>query len=155
MATKQMLSQRLDTAVISELQRLATERKTDVNGVISQALDSLSRNDGGSAVAEQMKNFEASIRGEINKKFEIFEGILVRLIEVISPFGSLLTETEDRAFRAWKNSKLSLEWSHLIVKNGGMPSVEQWREKFTKLLTEIDKERATIKEARQQGRGKK
>ena len=155
MATKQMLSQRLDTAVIDELQRLAAERKTDVSDVISQALDSLNRNDGGTAVAEQMKDFETAIRSDINKKFEIFEGVLVRLIEVISPFGSLLTETEDRAFRAWQNSRLSLEWSHLIVKNGGMPTVEQWREKFTRSLAEIEEERAAIKEARQQGRGKK
>ena len=150
-----MLSTRLDSTLIDELQRLAAEKKTDINDVISQALESLSRQDVDTAVAEQMKEFEAAIRNDISKKFEVFEGVLVRLIGIISPFGELLTETEDRAFRSWQNSRLSLEWAHLIVKNGGMPTVEQWREKFTKSLAEIDEERALIKAARQQTRGQK
>lgn len=145
MATKQMLPARLSPELISTINDMAAAKKTDVDSFLALAVEALKRAENEPvSVSQRVEIFQQSVV----ERLSFFEKKVASLVSVLTPVLPLLTETEDRSFRAWANSKLSLAWSDLVVSSGGMPSKIEWAKHSAAVREEIMAERTKILENR-------
>ncbi len=145
MAIKQMLSARLSPDLINEIQILAASKKTDVDTLLTLAIDALKRDENTPvSVAERVEIFEKTL----SDRMQQVEQNMLRLIGVMAPILPLVTEVEDRTFRTWGNSQMTLAWANIVVDSGGMPTKTEWEKLSMAIKNKIEKERSEIIDSR-------
>ena len=140
MAMKQMLTCRLSPELIDEINDMASAENLTIEALLSAGLDSLKRaKNDHVTTTERVRNIENQ---------------LLSLVNTITPFLTLLVEAEDRSFKAWANSRLSLAWSDLVVSSGGMPPQSKWMQVKADLQNTLKRERDEIVAARRKSGGR-
>lgn len=140
MAMKQMLTCRLSPELIDEINDMAAAENLTIEALLSAGLDSLKRaKNDHVTTTERVRNIENQ---------------LLSLVNTITPFLTLLVEAEDRSFKAWANSRLSIAWSDLVVSSGGMPPQSQWMKVRADLQNTLKRERDEIVAARRKSGGR-
>lgn len=140
MAMKQMLTCRLSPELIDEINDMAAAENLTIEALLSAGLDSFKRTKNDHVTTtERVRNIENQ---------------LLNLVNTITPFLTLLVEAEDRSFKSWANSRLSLAWSDLVVASGGMPPQSQWMKVRADLQNTLKRERDEIVAARRKSGGR-
>jgi hypothetical protein len=126
------------------LQRIKA-KKSGIEETLFAVLDALDREENMAFTMSE--NFE-----KLSDRMGQMEGGFISLVAQIREFLPLVIEAENASYRGYNSSRLMLAWGDLVVKTGGMPSVEQWEKEREEVLKEAVEKRKIQLEKRGQSK---